>query len=74
MLFPLEELIKYEGNMYELTCAATRRANQLSLLHDAEMEDFDDKPVSLAERQIFSREVEFRLDDGSGSGLSLPLA
>ena len=68
MIFPLEELIEYEKNMYEITAASSRRSYQLSMLHAAE--DVDAKPwvdanngkvVSLAARQVFTGEIEFRL-------------
>ena len=68
MLFPLEELIEYEKNMYEITAASSRRSYQLSMLHAAD--DYEIKPwvdanngkvVSLAARQIFTGELEFRL-------------
>jgi DNA-directed RNA polymerase subunit omega len=38
MIFPLEELIEYNGNMYEITSAASRRSYQLSMLRDLEIE------------------------------------
>ena len=63
MIFPLEELIKYDQNMYEITSAASRRSYQLSMLRDPEIEDFDGKVVSLAARQVFTKEVEFRLEE-----------
>ena len=62
MIFPLEELIEYGENMYEITTAASRRSIQLSKLNDPEIEYNDGKVVSLAARQIFTQEVEFRLD------------
>jgi DNA-directed RNA polymerase subunit omega len=62
MIFPLEELIEYDGNMYEITSAASRRSYQLSMLKDPEIEDNDGKVVSLAARQVFTEEIEFRLD------------
>jgi len=49
--------------MYEITAAASRRAYQLSMLMDAETkEDFEGKMVALAARQVFTEEVEFRLE------------
>ena len=63
MIFPLEELIKYDQNMYEITSAASRRSYQLSMLRDPEIEDFDGKVVSLAARQVFTQEVEFRIEE-----------
>ncbi|MDR0312053.1 MAG: DNA-directed RNA polymerase subunit omega [Treponema sp.] len=62
MIFPLEELIKYDENMYEITAASSRRAYQLSMLEDDEVDDFDGKVVSLAARQVFTKEIEFRLE------------
>jgi DNA-directed RNA polymerase subunit omega len=63
MIFPLEELIEHDGNMYEITCAASRRSFQLSMLRDPEIEENDGKVVSLAARQIFTKEIEFRIED-----------
>ncbi|MDR0597951.1 MAG: DNA-directed RNA polymerase subunit omega [Treponema sp.] len=63
MIFPLEELIEYEGNMYEITAAASRRSYQLSMLKDPDIEDNEGKVVSLAARQVFTDQVEFRLEE-----------
>ena len=63
MIFPLKDLIEYDENMYEITTAASRRSYQLSMLKDPEIEYNDGKVVSLAARQIFTEEVEFRLDE-----------
>ncbi|MDR2184278.1 MAG: DNA-directed RNA polymerase subunit omega [Treponema sp.] len=62
MIFPLEELIEYDSNMYEITCAAVRRSFQLSMLRDPEIDDGDSKMVSLAAQQVFTKEVEFRME------------
>ena len=69
MIFPLKELIEYDKNMYEITAASSRRSYQLSMLYAADDEDArywvddnDGKVVSMAARQVFSKEVEFRLD------------
>ena len=68
MIFPLEELIKYVDNMYEITSASSHRSYQLSMLYGANddmvryiVDDNDGKVVSLAARQVFTGEVEFRL-------------
>jgi DNA-directed RNA polymerase subunit omega len=61
MIFPLEALIKYEGNTYEITAAALRRSYQLSILRDPEIEENEGKVVSLAARQVFNNEVSFQL-------------
>ena len=63
MIFPLEELIEYEDNMYEITCAASRRAFQLSMLRDPEIEEKEGKVVSLAAQQVFTKEIDFRIEE-----------
>jgi DNA-directed RNA polymerase subunit omega len=63
MIFPLEELIEYEGNMYEITAASSRRSYQLSMLKDPDIEDNDGKVVSLAARQVFTDQIEFHLEE-----------
>ena len=63
MIFPLEELIKHDKNMYEITVAASRRSYQLSMLRDPEVEYYSGKVVSLAARQVFTKEIEFRLEE-----------
>jgi DNA-directed RNA polymerase subunit omega len=65
MIFPLENLIEYKGNMYEITCAASRRAYQLSMLQDPDIDDNDGKVVSLAAQQVFTGEIEFRLEEAA---------
>ena len=69
MIFPLEELIGYVDNMYEITAASSRRSYQLSMLYAADddqvtywIDDNDGKVVSLAARQVFTKEVEFKLN------------
>ena len=63
MIFPLRELIEYRNNMYEVTAAASRRSFQLSMLMDKETKEYyDGKMVALAARQVFTEEVEFRLE------------
>ncbi len=62
MVFPLQELVRFEGNIYEITCAASRRAYQLSMVKDASIEENDGKVVSLAARQLFDKQVEYRIE------------
>ena len=69
MIFPLEELIEYKKNMYEITAASSHRSYQLSMLHAAEdentkpwIDENDGKVVSLAARQVFTKEIEFQLN------------
>lgn len=69
MIFPIEELIQYDKNMYEITAAASRRSYQLSMLHAVSddqtmywIDDNDGKVVSLAARQVFTRKIDFKLE------------
>jgi DNA-directed RNA polymerase subunit omega len=75
MIFPLEELIEYKENMYIITAASSRRSYQLSMLYgakdddvmsllDSDNEDGGEavKVVSLAARQVFEKEIDFRLN------------
>ena len=62
MVFPVQELVSFEGNIYEITCAASRRAYQLSMVKDASIEENDGKVVSLAARQLFDKQVEYRIE------------
>jgi DNA-directed RNA polymerase subunit omega len=48
--------------MYEITAAASRRSYQLSMLKDPDSDDYEGKVVSLAARQVFTKEVEFRIE------------
>lgn len=70
MIFPLERLIEYDGNMYAITSAASRRSYQLSMLKDPDIEDNEGKVVSLAARQVFTREVEFRIEESAAADRS----
>lgn len=65
MIFPLENLVKFTGNVYEITVAASRRAYQLSMIKDASIEENDGKVVSLAARQLFGNQVQYRIEDSS---------
>ncbi|MDR3356079.1 MAG: DNA-directed RNA polymerase subunit omega [Spirochaetaceae bacterium] len=72
MIFPLEELIKYQGNIYEITSAASRRSYQLSRLDGPEVEENDGKVVSLAARQVFNGSVKFRLTENT-ENIAIPV-
>ena len=62
MILPLDRLIGWEGNVYELTCAAIRRAAQITLAEDEEIAENEGKTVSTALKQILTKKVEYRLD------------
>ncbi len=55
MIFPLEQLVKFTGNVYEATVAASRRSFQLAMVKDPVLEQNGNsgKVVSVAARQVF---------------------
>ncbi|MCF7927613.1 MAG: DNA-directed RNA polymerase subunit omega [Spirochaetales bacterium] len=63
MILPLDLLIGNDDNMYELTCAAIRRAYQLTVTGDEELEKNNGKVVSTAIKQILTNKVEYRIED-----------
>ena len=63
MILPLNHLIGYEENVYELTCASIRRAYQITVTGDEEVEENNGKVVSTAIRQILTNRVTFRLEE-----------
>ncbi len=63
MSMPMDDLIEYGGNAYEFTVAVNRRAYQLAVLKTPEVEKNNGKVVSLAMRQIFTKQVEYRFEE-----------
>jgi len=59
---PLEDLFEYDGNAYEFTVAVNRRAYQLAVLKTPEVEKNNGKVVSLAMRQVFNKQIEYRFE------------
>lgn len=57
MVFPLEQLVEYNNNIYEITVAASHRAYQMAKVQDPEIEANNDKVVSLAAKQLFTNQV-----------------
>ena len=62
MIFPLEQLVKFKGNVYEITCAASRRAYQLAMVKDPVIEENDGKVVCVAADQLFNNKVQYRIE------------
>ncbi len=63
MILPLDLLERYQENVYELTCAAIRRAYQLTVTGDEELEENEGKVVSTAIKQILTKKVQYRLEE-----------
>ncbi len=63
MTLPLNLLEEYQGNVYELTCAAIRRAYQITMTGDEDLDEDDGKVVSTAVRQILTKKVQYRIEE-----------
>lgn len=61
MIFPLEQTVKFTGNIYEATVAASRRAYQLAMIKDPIVDENDGKVVSVAARQLFTGQIQYRM-------------
>lgn len=62
MIFPMQQFIEFQGNIYEITCAATRRAFQLAAVCDPVLDELGGKVVSAAAQQVFSGTVDYRIE------------
>jgi DNA-directed RNA polymerase subunit omega len=60
MVIPLDLLTSFQGNVYELTCAAMKRSVQINLAGDDELEQNKGKIVSTALKQILTQKVKYR--------------
>lgn len=63
MIIPIDLLVGSEENVYELTCAAIRRAYQITVTGDEELEKNGGKVVSTAIKQILTRQVQYRIEE-----------
>ena len=63
MIIPLDELIDFKGNRYELTCAAIKRAIQINLTEDDEIKKNKGKIVPIALKQVLKKKVQYKLEE-----------
>lgn len=63
MIFPLEQLVEFDDNIYEITVAASRRAYQMAKVEDPEIVANSDKVVCVAARQLFNKKVNYRIEE-----------
>ena len=63
MIFPLEKLVEFNENIYEITVAASRRAYQLAKINDEEVRENYGKVVCVAARQLFNKTVNYRIEE-----------
>lgn len=61
MVLPLDLLTSFQGNVYELTCAAQKRGVQINLAGDDELDANKGKIVSTALKQILTGKVKYKL-------------
>jgi DNA-directed RNA polymerase subunit omega len=60
MVLPLDLLTGFQGNVYELTCAAMKRGVQINLAGDDELDQNKGKIVSTALKQILTGKVKYQ--------------
>ncbi len=63
MIIPIDLLENYDENIYEATVASIRRAYQITVTGDEELEQNEGKVVSTAIRQILTRKVQFQIEE-----------
>ena len=61
IILPLNKLIQHDGNRYELAVATMRRAHQLSISADDEVDSNKGKVVSTAVKQIVTKKVKYQV-------------
>ncbi len=63
MGIPLNSLLDYNGNAYELTVAISKRAYQLAVIKTPDVVENDGKVVALAMNQLFSKEIVYQIEE-----------
>lgn len=63
MIIPIDHLENYDDNIYEATVAAVRRAYQITVTGDEELDENEGKVVSTAIRQILTQKVQFQIEE-----------
>ncbi len=63
MIIPLEKLINEDSNIYEITAASVRRAYQITVTGDEELDTNQGKVVSTAIKQILTRKVQYQIEE-----------
>jgi len=63
MAISLEELVDFDGNVYEVTNAVIKRSKQIAEIGDDDLENYNFKIVSTALSQIFMKKIEYHYKD-----------
>ena len=50
-------------NVYELTCAAIKRAKQIAITGDEELEDKSNKITSISLDQVLSQKIQYKVEN-----------
>jgi DNA-directed RNA polymerase subunit K/omega len=58
-MFPTYNVIDYDGNRYMLAKAVMKRARQVNFVGDEELDEFNNKIVSLAMKQILDGDIKY---------------
>lgn len=58
-VIPFNHLVNSQDNVYEMTCASIRRAEQLTMTQSEELKKQKVKIVSEALREVLSGEVQY---------------
>ena len=62
MIIPIRELIDFNDNVYSITCAIIKRAVQITITGDDDLDENEGKVVSTAINQVLTKKVEYRLE------------
>jgi DNA-directed RNA polymerase subunit omega len=62
MIVPLDDLIDFTGNRFELTCATIKRAIQINLTGDDELKENNGKVVPTALQQVLLGKVKYKVE------------
>lgn len=60
MVLPLDKLLEKTKNIYGLTCAAIKRASQLTITGETDCDIEETKIVTVALKQVLTEKVEYR--------------
>jgi DNA-directed RNA polymerase subunit omega len=63
MSIPLATLEDNKKNVYELTCAAIKRAKQIAITGDEELEDKSNKITSISLDQVLSQKTQYKVEN-----------
>lgn len=63
MIIPIDELVQFKGNRYELTCAAIKRAIQMNLTGNEDLKKNKNKIVPTALQQVLEGKVKYKIEE-----------